>query len=83
MITPQKNFMYQKNENEEFSINYVSTRKKWNRNNLVVDNIFSYNVAVEIMQQDADLEPRYVNEGRQRNDWSTKEANRIGFTLRM
>ena len=35
----------------------------------MVDNIFSYNVAVEIMQQDEDLEPRSVNECRQRNDW--------------
>ena len=58
------------NENEEISINYVSTRKRWNRNNIVVDNIFAYNVAVEIMQQDEDLEPRSVNECIQRNYWS-------------
>ena len=46
-----------------------------NRNNIVVDNTFSYNVAVEIMQQDEDLEPRSVNECRQRNDWPKwKEA---------
>ncbi|KAK4707751.1 hypothetical protein R3W88_028676 [Solanum pinnatisectum] len=38
------------NENEEISISYISTRKKWNRNSIVVDNIFAYNVAVEIMQ---------------------------------
>ncbi|XP_049399680.1 uncharacterized protein LOC125863687 [Solanum stenotomum] len=63
------------NENEEISINYVSTRKMWNRNNIVVDNIFAYNVAVEIMQQDGDLEPRSVNECKQRNDWPKwKEA---------
>jgi len=56
------------NENEEISISYVSTGKRWNRNNIVIDNIFAYNVAVEIMQQDEDLEPKSVNECRQRND---------------
>ena len=41
----------------------------------MVDNIFAYNVTIEIMQQDEDLEPRSVNECRQRNDWlKWKEA---------
>ena len=57
------------NENEEISINYVSTRKSWKRNNTMVSNIFSYKVLVEIMQQDNDLESRSINESRQRNDW--------------
>ena len=62
-------------------MNYVSTRKLWNRNNIVVDNIFSYNIAVEIMQQDEDLEPRSVNECRQRNDWPKwKEAIQVELT---
>ena len=56
-------------ENNEISINYVSTRKLWNRNNVVIDNIFAYNVAIEIMQQDEDFEPKSVHECRQRNDW--------------
>ena len=47
----------------------------WNQNNIVVDNIFSYNVAVEIMQQGEDFEPKSINECRQRNDWpKRKEA---------
>ena len=56
-------------ENNEISMNYVSTRKLWNRNNVVIDNIFAYNVAIEIMQQDEDFEPKSVHECRQRNDW--------------
>ena len=35
-------------ENEEISISYVTTRKRWNRKDTVVDNIFAYNIAVEI-----------------------------------
>ena len=35
----------------------------------MIDNIFAYNVAIEIMQQDEDIEPKSVHECRQRNDW--------------
>ena len=35
----------------------------------MIDNIFAYNVAIEIMQQDEDFEPKSVHECRQRNDW--------------
>ena len=44
-------------------------RKRLNRNNIMVDNSFAYNVAVEIMQQGEDFEPKVVNECRQRNEW--------------
>jgi len=54
--------------NEEISINYVSSRKIWNRNDIIADNIFAYNIAMEIMQQNEDLEPKFVEEYRQRND---------------
>ena len=40
-----------------------------NRENIVVDNAFSYNVAVEIIDQSDDHEPRSVEECRQRIDW--------------
>nr|XP_016480656.1 PREDICTED: uncharacterized protein LOC107801782 [Nicotiana tabacum] len=43
--------------------------KRWNRNNVIVDNNFAYNVAVEVMQQDGDLEPKSIDECRRRNDW--------------
>ena len=61
-------------------MNYVSTTKRWNQNNIVVDNIFAYYVAVEIMQQDEDLQSRSVNMCKERNDWPKwKEATQIVF----
>ena len=35
-------------ENNEISINYVSTGDIWDRNKIVVDNIFSFKVAIDI-----------------------------------
>ena len=29
-------------ENEEISINYVTTRKRWNQNEVIIDNIFFF-----------------------------------------
>lgn len=49
-------------ENEEISINYVMSRKIWNRNEIDVDDIFAYNVALEIMENDEDHEPKSVAE---------------------
>ena len=37
--------------------------------NIVVDNVFSYNVAAEIINQNEDLEPRSIEGCRNRNDW--------------
>jgi len=55
--------------NEEISINYVSLEKMCNRNNIIIDNIFTYNIAIKIMQQDDDYEPKSVEQCIQRNDW--------------
>lgn len=55
--------------NEEISINYVSSRKISNRNDIIVNNVFSYKVAIEVTQQNEDLESKSVEEWRQRNDW--------------
>ena len=61
--------IYENNENKDISISYVTTAKRWKWNDVVVDNIFAYNVATEIMQQDEDHEPKSVDECRQRNGW--------------
>ena len=61
-------------ENDEISINYVFTREKWDRNKTIVNEIFAYNVALNIMHESKDLEPRSVEECRQRNDWPKWEA---------
>lgn len=72
------------NENLEISINYVQTRETWNQTNIVVDNIFSFNVVVEIFEQDKDLEPRSIKEWRQQDDWyKLKEATKkFDFTTK-
>ena len=56
-------------ENDEISINYVFTGEKWDRNKTIVNEIFAYNVALDIMHESKDLEPRSVEECRQRDDW--------------
>jgi len=56
-------------ENEEISINYIMSRKVWNRNEIDVDESFSYNVALEIIENNEDQEPKSVDECKQRNDW--------------
>lgn len=50
----------------------------------MVDNIFSFNVAVEIFEQDKDLEPRSIKEWRQQDDWyKLKEATKkFDFTTK-
>ncbi|KAL0556350.1 hypothetical protein IC582_004863 [Cucumis melo] len=62
-------------DNNEISINYTMTGKRWNRINVVVDNIFAYNVAHNIIHENEDYEPKSVDECRNRKDWPKwKEA---------
>jgi hypothetical protein len=62
-------------ENNEISINYVSTGEILDRNKIVVDNIFSFKVAIDITRSNDDIEPKTVEECRRRNDWPMwKEA---------
>ena len=56
-------------DNQEISINYVTTGQRWNRNKIDVDDIFAYNVALNIVNDNEDLEPKSVEECRQRDDW--------------
>ena len=44
-------------ENNEISISYVHRGEKWDRNNFDVNNIFSFQVALDIIQNDDDPEP--------------------------
>jgi hypothetical protein len=63
-------------ENDEISIHYVSTGEIWDRNKIVVDNIFSFKVALDITRSnDHEIEPQIVEQCRRRNDWPKwKEA---------
>ena len=49
-------------ENCEISVSYVHTGEKWDRNNIVINNIFVFQVASDIIRNDEDLEPRNVEE---------------------
>ena len=41
----------------EISVNYVHTGEKWDRNNIVINNIFAFQVASNVIRNDEDLEP--------------------------
>ena len=56
-------------ENCKISVNYVHTGEKWDRNNIIINNIFAFQVASKVIRNDKDPEPRNVEECRHRNDW--------------
>ena len=55
-------------KNSEISISYVHKGDKWDRNNIVINNIFAFQVTLDIIRNDEDLEPQNVEECRIRND---------------
>ena len=55
--------------NEEFSTNYMFTNELWDRNEIIVDDIFCFTVATKILSNDNDNEPQSVDECRLRHDW--------------
>jgi len=62
-------------ENNEISINYISTGEILDKNKIVVDNIFSFKIVFDITRSNDDIEPQSVEECRRRNDWPMwKEA---------
>jgi len=56
-------------ENDEISINYVVSGQRWNRSQVNVNEIFAYNIALDIAKEDEDLEPKSIDECRRRVDW--------------
>ena len=51
----------------------------WNRGETIIDDIFSYKVATEILNDD--YEPHNLDDCRQRSDWPKwKEAIQVEFT---
>ena len=50
-------------------------REKWDRNKVIINNIFAFQMALDIIRNDENLEPQNVEECRNRNDWPKwKEA---------
>ena len=61
--------------NEEISINYIHKGKIWDRNTILIDDVFSFQVAMNIISNDEYQELQNMNECRRRNDWlKWKEA---------
>ena len=58
-------------KNCDISISYVQTGEKWDQNNIVINNIFTFQVASNIIRNDEDPEPWNVEECQHRNDWPT------------
>ena len=65
------NILEEKIDNYEISINNVSTGIKWNRIDVIIDDVFAYSVASDIMAGEDDTEPKSVDECRHRQDWPT------------
>ncbi|KAM0987316.1 hypothetical protein ACFXTH_011452 [Malus domestica] len=55
-------------ESKEISINYACTNELWDRNEIIIDDMFAFAIATEIILSD-DIEPRSVDECKQRQDW--------------
>ena len=55
--------------NEEISINYIHKGKIWDQNTTLIDDVFSFQVAIDIISNDEDQEAQNINECRCRNDW--------------
>ena len=51
-------------DNNEISINYVMTEKRWKRTNVIVNNICAYNVALDFVYENEDSKPKSVVEYR-------------------
>ena len=56
-------------ENFEMSINYVHNREKWDQNQVIINNIFAFQMVLDIIRNDENPKPQNVEECRNRNDW--------------
>ena len=64
--------------NDEISINYASIMELWDCTKVVINEVFCFAVAIEILKEDDDHEPRSVDECRSKHDWSKwKEAIQV------
>jgi hypothetical protein len=44
-------------KNTEISINYTTSDRSWNRMEITIDDVFAYNIALEVLKDNEDLEP--------------------------
>jgi hypothetical protein len=72
MESPKELFLEEKKvpRNHEISIHYVSIGEIYDRDEIVVDNIFLFKIALNITRSnDTEFEPQIVEECRHRNYW--------------
>ncbi|CAL2247903.1 unnamed protein product [Prunus armeniaca] len=55
--------------NTEISVNFTCNDELWDHSEMVIDDIFSFAVAVEIIKGHEDIEPQSVDECKERLDW--------------
>ena len=49
--------------------------KRWNSKDAIINENFAYNIVLDVMIENEDLEPKSIDECRHRDDWSKwKEA---------
>ena len=64
--------------NNEISINYAFNRELWDHTKVVINGVFCFAVATEILKEDDDHEPRSIDECCSKHDWSKwKEAIQV------
>ena len=51
-------------------MSYVHEGDKWDRNDIIINSIFAFQMALDIIRNDEDLESQNVEECRDRNDWA-------------
>ena len=56
-------------ENDEISINYIMNHIIWNQNKVNIDETFTYNIAMDAMNDNEDQEPMFTEDCQRRNDW--------------
>ena len=54
-------------ESKEISINYACINEFWDQNEIIIDDMFAFAVATEIILSD-DIEPHSIDECKQRQD---------------
>ena len=47
----------------------MHNREKWDQNKVIINNIFSFQMALDIIRNDENPEPQNVEECQNRNDW--------------
>jgi hypothetical protein len=56
-------------KNIEIFINYTTFGRSWNRIETTIDDVFAYNMVLEVLKDNKDLEPTLIEECRYRSDW--------------